>query len=45
MKRSRKEESPFSIIYEYASKYPRHTAFRGELRKSAADAKLDGMSL
>ena len=45
MRQSRGEERPLDIIKSYASKYPRHTAFRGELRSIVAAAKLAGVKV
>ena len=45
MRLYRKEEMPFGIIQSFVTKYPRHTAFREELRRAIAEAKLTGLKV
>ena len=45
MRRYRGEKAPHGIVNEYVEKYPRHSAFRGELRSAAAMAKLTGIKI
>jgi len=40
MRFSRNEGAPFSIIHKFIEKYPRHSAFRGELRTALANTGL-----
>jgi len=40
MKESRNESDPTEVIRRYIAKYPRHTAFRSELRAVLAVSQL-----
>ena len=41
----RGEDAPYQIIYTYLAKYPRHTAFRAEVRTALADAGFRGIKV
>ena len=34
------ETSPFALLHEFVAKYPRHSAFRGEIRSAVSEVKL-----
>jgi len=44
MRLYRNEEAPSQIVYTYTAKYPRHTAFKAELRSALAEARLRGVN-
>ena len=41
----RNEEEPYGIINKYTAKYPRHSAFRAEVRSALANSGLRGIKV